>query len=85
MILDGLIGNKFSTFEHARIMGNILVLATPKKSKNINTLINYMISMCDLILSWVEILNKMFKIYKKTMTDLELKDKEAKDLKKMVE
>ena len=63
-------------------MEGILALATPKKSKNLDVLVNYMISICDLTSSQAEMLGKMFKIYKKTTTDLELKDKKTKDLKK---
>ena len=65
MILDNLIVNKFSMFEHARIMKNILALATPKKL-NMVTLINYIILTYNLTLSQAEMLSKMSKIYKKT-------------------
>ena len=69
-------------YEYARTMGNMLALAILKKLKNINVLINYIILKCDLILSWVEMLGKMFKVYKRTTTDFELKNKETKNLKK---
>ena len=85
VILDGLTGDRPSTLEHAKIMGGILALAMPKKLKDMDALVNHMISTCDLTSLWVEMLGKMFKVYKRTAADFELKDKEAKDLKEAVE
>ena len=48
VILDSLIVDKFSTLEHAGTMESVLALATPKKSKNMDALINYMILICNL-------------------------------------
>ena len=60
----------------------MLALTTPKKSKNMDVLINHMISTRDLTFSQAEIFNGMSKIYKKTATNLELKNKKTKNLKK---
>ena len=85
VILDGLTGDRLSTPEHAGTMGGMLALATPKKPEDMDALVNHMISMCDLTLSRVEMLGKMSKAYKKTVADLELKDKEAKDSREAAE
>ena len=85
MILDGLTGDRLSTPEHAGTMGSMLALATPKTPGNMDALINHMISTCNLTPSRAEMLGKMSKAYKRTTADLELKDKEAKDLKKAAE
>ena len=85
MILDGLIGNRLSMLEHIEIMGGTLAFAMPKKLEDMDVLVNHMILICDLTFLWVEMLGKMFKVYKRTVVDFELKDKEAKDLKEVVE
>ena len=85
VILDGLTGDRPSTPEHAGTMGGMLALATPKKPEDMDALVNHLISTCDLTPSRAEMLGKMSKAYKRTAADLELKDKEAKDLREAAE
>ena len=85
VILDGLTGDRPSTPEHTETMGGTLAFATPKKSEDMDALVNHMISTCDLTPSRAEMLGKMSKAYKRTAADLELKDKEAKDLREAAE